>query len=227
MNRDEILTRKAERAPYIWDNGIMAPQDTESGGTWIGINPKNNQWACLLNGYSESDKTMQKSRGEIIPLFLSQESPFPFPTFEIENYNSFHLLYGDNITIRKASWNGKDLTESKPELENGWLFQSSSSWEQEAVINYRKNRFKNWQESSNQEYVTNTNIPVCHTDQEEGKESFSTLMRRNQNHPDERATTSITTIKIEPSSAKMDYFSSQRADSKILCALKRKDIFKK
>lgn len=219
MNRDERLDRPAEIAPFVWESGMIAPQDEQSGGTWIGVHPETRRWACLLNGYSDHDQTHKpvKSRGAIIPDLLASGHDFTILEKGLESYHSFRLIYGDADHIHEALWDGEVLMKDTPQLANHWLFRSSSSWQQDEVLCYRDAVFRRWDETC----LTQANIPSFHTSQDQGHETSSILMRR-QNPA--RATTSITAITLNNDDTRVDYFSSRQDNDLTLRPLNKDDI---
>jgi uncharacterized protein with NRDE domain len=78
MNRDERRDRADELPPRIDDGGptrLLAPRDSERGGTWIGAN-EFGLVALLLNGYVTGDLDLigrpdVPSRGTIVPGLLA------------------------------------------------------------------------------------------------------------------------------------------------------------
>ncbi len=53
FNRDERHTRAKETAPRLWESGnynFLAPEDPDSGGTWLGVNAAG-LVVCILNQY--------------------------------------------------------------------------------------------------------------------------------------------------------------------------------
>lgn len=226
MNRDEMLDREPEVSPYLWPNGIYAPQDVAAGGTWIGLHQGNRQWACLLNGYSPLDdkRGAVTSRGHIIPDLLE----LGFDSFEqniqeiINDYHSFRLIYGDDRHVNEITWDGDGLKGYEVELfDDGWVFRSSSSWEQKMVVEYRANMFRRWRRSFPYKYVAANSVPAFHVESAVGEEALSILMKRDN---PVRATTSITVINIGEQGAEMDYYSSQSDHAGCLCALKAEDL---
>jgi len=99
-NRDEFLNRPTKEA-FWWPTSIpvLAGQDLQAGGTWLGINSQN-KLAALTN-YRDSQKKKEKSlsRGRIINDFLlSQETASSFLDkliLQVEKYNHFNLLLKD------------------------------------------------------------------------------------------------------------------------------------
>jgi len=224
MNRDERLNRACEIAPYLWDGGIVAPQDMQSQGTWIGMHPTTQKWACLLNGYADSDqvtKANRKSRGDIIPQYLTQrlEDFHDYIEQHKHAFASFRLVYGDQGSIYEMTWDCEVLRDHAIEYEDGWVFRSSSSYKQEQVVSHRQGVFQNWYQDPM--YDCAIGIPSFHVLCDVDDQSSSILMRRD--NPD-RASTSITMIEIGRGETCMHYVSSQAEASQFVCALTRADI---
>lgn len=68
-NRDEFYNRPSEKL-FAWINSpIIAGQDLQSGGTWMGVTASG-RWAVLTNYRDVRDKnTYLTSRGHIIQSF--------------------------------------------------------------------------------------------------------------------------------------------------------------
>ncbi|MCU4630226.1 NRDE family protein [Acinetobacter variabilis] len=98
-NRDEFYQRPTQ-ALYEWENSpIIAGQDLQSGGTWMGITTSG-RWAVITNFRDGNDKNnYPTSRGHIIQHFLESElTPIRFAQ-ELEkrqcDYAGFNLFVGD------------------------------------------------------------------------------------------------------------------------------------
>lgn len=98
-NRDEFYHRPTSTI-YSWSNSpIVAGQDLQSGGTWMGITPTG-RWAVVTNFREGQNKTVYPtSRGHLIQAFLESDlTPIRFAK-EIEkvqcDYAGFNLFLGD------------------------------------------------------------------------------------------------------------------------------------
>ncbi|CAG7659355.1 unnamed protein product [Allacma fusca] len=105
FNRDEYYFRPALPACF-WktDPNILAGQDMESGGTWLGINRKTGRIAALTNimgGTVRDPKNPKVSRGAVLTDFLSSGSNFNGRTYctnlyqdpdMLDKYNKFNLI---------------------------------------------------------------------------------------------------------------------------------------
>lgn len=98
-NRDEFYQRSTQ-ALHEWENSpIIAGQDLQSGGTWMGITASG-RWAVITNFRDGNDKNnYPTSRGHIIQHFLESElTPIRFAQ-ELEkrqcDYAGFNLFVGD------------------------------------------------------------------------------------------------------------------------------------
>ncbi|WP_209330049.1 NRDE family protein [Lunatimonas salinarum] len=97
-NRDEYFKRPTASL-RLWDEGFYAGKDLKAGGTWMGIHP-NGRFAALTNFRDISNETPDsKSRGELIPKFLSgNNSVLEFIAHLQETkyqYNGFNLLLAE------------------------------------------------------------------------------------------------------------------------------------
>lgn len=98
-NRDEFYHRPASTI-HVWtDSLIIAGQDLQSGGTWMGITPTG-RWAVLTNFREGGHKALYPtSRGHLIQAFLESDStPIRFAK-QIEkvqcDFAGFNLFLGD------------------------------------------------------------------------------------------------------------------------------------
>ena len=98
-NRDEFYQRPTA-ALHAWQNSpIIAGQDLQSGGTWMGVTAAG-RWAVITNFRDGQDqKSYPTSRGHILQDFLESElTPIRFAQ-ELEkkqcDYAGFNLFVGD------------------------------------------------------------------------------------------------------------------------------------
>lgn len=98
-NRDEFYHRPTA-ALYSWENSpIIAGQDLQSGGTWMGVTEQG-RWAVVTNFRDGLDqKKYFTSRGALIQSFLeSTQTPIRFAQSIEKNqcdYAGFNLFVGD------------------------------------------------------------------------------------------------------------------------------------
>lgn len=98
-NRDEFYQRPTSGLK-AWENSpIIAGQDLQSGGTWMGVT-KSGRWAVVTNFRDATDKkTYPTSRGHLIQAFLeSGLTPIRFAQALEKrqcDYAGFNLLLGD------------------------------------------------------------------------------------------------------------------------------------
>jgi uncharacterized protein with NRDE domain len=103
-NRDEMYQR-ATRAAQFWPDypSILAGQDLEQGGTWLGLD-KSGRLAAVTN-YRDGmvQKTAGTSRGLLVSHYLQkQNAPINYLEqciAESDHFNSFNLLLGDVRTL--------------------------------------------------------------------------------------------------------------------------------
>ena len=141
MNRDESHEREQEIAPaHHWKDGILAPLDPQSNGTWIAVNTKTKDWGALLNGYTDADvppPSKLKSRGQILPSLLRHDDPLDaLHKMECPPFMSFKLILNGTL----FHWDGRSLTKEQDEV----FFQTSSSYKQDDVIKIRSAQFETW-----------------------------------------------------------------------------------
>lgn len=98
-NRDEFYHRPTASLNH-WENSpIIAGQDLQSGGTWMGVT-ENGRWAVITNFRDGHDQnTYPTSRGHIISSFLKSDlNPIRFAQQLEQNqcdYAGFNLFVGD------------------------------------------------------------------------------------------------------------------------------------
>ena len=98
-NRDEFYHRPSSQLHNWSDSPIIAGQDLQSGGTWMGMTTKG-RWAVVTNFRDGADKqTYPTTRGNLIQAFLeSDQTPIRFAQ-ELEktqrDYAGFNLFVGD------------------------------------------------------------------------------------------------------------------------------------
>jgi len=97
-NRDEFYQRPTQQA-HFWrsDPSILAGKDQQAGGSWLGVN-KQKYFAAITNIRTGDRPSEEKrSRGELVTLALSQNSPINFQWLKKHSdaYNPFNLVYGD------------------------------------------------------------------------------------------------------------------------------------
>lgn len=145
MNRDERLDRAPEQPPQEIAEGVFAPLDPVSGGTWIAHN-KAGYWGCILNGYFEDEQPKDlKSRGGILPHFLSKENPLDnVRDLRVQDYPSFRLVLGSPDEVKMFIWDGRNFGQQDFYAHiNNTAFVSSSSLRQSEIIAHRKSLFLN------------------------------------------------------------------------------------
>ncbi|QKS71152.1 NRDE family protein [Paenalkalicoccus suaedae] len=101
-NRDEFLHRPTKNA-YWWDDGILAGQDLDMLGTWLGMT-KSGKLATLTNvRREEAQSSFPHSRGELVTSYLRDERAFYARLNEKEHFAGFNLLYGDITSLQYVS----------------------------------------------------------------------------------------------------------------------------
>lgn len=98
-NRDEFYHRPSSQLHQWSDSPIIAGQDLQSGGTWMGVTEQG-RWAIITNFRDGHDKqTYTTSRGELIQSFLQSDlTPIRFAQ-QLEltqrDYAGFNVFVGD------------------------------------------------------------------------------------------------------------------------------------
>ncbi len=186
MNRDESVLRGPESPLGLHgegDSAWLGPSDAETGGTWIAVNPYG-VTACLLNRYTEETTPVRSgpSRGGIVPALLRRGGPehclnWLFGEFDPTEYASFDLIVLDSDGAATASWDRRGSLR-RGVLPAGWQAVTSSSWNREAVVNWRLDKFRAWAEEPTPRFEGE--IPAFNLLHETGKEWWSPLVRRDR-----------------------------------------------
>lgn len=99
-NRDEALDRPA-RPPQIHRRGampVLAPQDLEAGGTWVGLNAQG-LFGAVTNRFRQGSQDHHRSRGELVFRALekgdAQSAAATIETLAPADYAGFHLALAD------------------------------------------------------------------------------------------------------------------------------------
>jgi uncharacterized protein with NRDE domain len=119
-NRDERLDRAA-RPPRVLDTDpqVIAPQDTEASGTWIGHN-EFGLFASVTNRWTDAELAGERSRGLLVREALSYPSvdaavAFVETQVTVDEYEGFHLVAIDTDRAVLCAWDGAlTITEFDP-----------------------------------------------------------------------------------------------------------------
>jgi hypothetical protein len=201
MNRDERYDRAPEQEPrrIPGDAGRpawLAPFDSASGGTWIGVNARG-VTSCVLNGYEPEDESLRgnpavPSRGSIIPRVLEEQDgvgPARLPgSLDFSAYPSFTLLVASKDGGEIVRWRrGSGLTRET--VVPGLTFLTSSSWNEPEVAGFRYRAFESWRAAGEAE--TN-GVPTFLLAAPAGDEASAPFMTREAS-----ATRSVTQVRVD------------------------------
>lgn len=205
MSRDEARTRPPELPPMPHQAAGLhweGPIDPPSGGTWFGANEAG-LVGCLLNGYVAEDfevmaaGIIKASRGLVIPALMACRTvrealdylESPAGQALTGDCLSFRLVLADRERSIEYQWlvHGE---ASCLELPGEWVMRSSSFWNQDAVIAYREERFREWLAAG---AGFRGDLPGLHLQREPGWEEWAVLMDR-----DFSSTRSISQVSIGP-----------------------------
>jgi uncharacterized protein with NRDE domain len=110
-NRDELLDRDSEPpAVRDWERPVVAPQDADAGGTWIGYNDAG-VLVSLTNRWTDADPTGERSRGLLVRDALARdtaESAVRYVERELDGrgYAGFNLVALDAAAALLVEWGG-------------------------------------------------------------------------------------------------------------------------
>lgn len=102
-NRDEFYHRAA-RPLHWWEGGqLLAGQDLQAGGTWLGVS-RSGRLAALTNyRQATAPRTDTPSRGELVANFLENEASaaqfLHTLALRVDAYNPFNLLVYDGVQL--------------------------------------------------------------------------------------------------------------------------------
>ena len=140
-NRDEFYHRPTSQLHHWKTSPIIAGQDLQSGGTWMGVTEQG-RWAIVTNHRDGHDKnTYPTSRGHLIQAFLeSAQTPIRFAQ-DLEkqqcDYAGFNLFIGDRMQAVYMSNRGEApqvLAKGVFVVSNGLL---SEDWEKTRYLRKR------------------------------------------------------------------------------------------
>lgn len=132
-NRDEFYHRPSTQLQQWSEHGIIAGQDLQSGGTWMGVTPQG-RWAIVTNYRDGADKqTYPTTRGDLVQSFLeSEQTPIRFAQAleqRQRDYAGFNLFVGDQHQAVYMSNRGEApqvLSQGVFVVSNGLM---SDDWE--------------------------------------------------------------------------------------------------
>lgn len=203
MNRDEARSR-SEGSPLgvsISENhNCWYPIDSESGGTWAGINSFGIV-AVLLNRYQEDNPLASHSRGEIIPVALTAKNLEDLELLA-EQLDWFKYKPCDLLVLNwhrwiSISWDGLRFKLLSGEYETPFM-RTSSSKDLDKTSQWRLDEFSRFLDS--EQYGPNPALefhlsPCTHN------QSLGVYMQRTERH-----TKSITQIQLSKGQVQARYF---------------------
>jgi uncharacterized protein with NRDE domain len=208
MNRDEARSRHEGDFQQLTDSQPhrLFPTDSLAGGTWFGANQKGLVLA-LLNRYQASNPNGHKSRGLLIPHFLSTwlsaSQTAELDARALHDYNPFDLIASDSQQTWQLSWDGNDV-RLKQRTESHFSF-SSSALNTNQVLDYRQSLFKDWQQklprSIAPSELAQSVLRDFHLQQTPSAETQSVLMDRHEAH-----TKSICQARVTDTATHLQYF---------------------
>ena len=201
MNRDELFERAPEEAPRIIRGepgrpSWVAPFDSASGGTWIGVNERGVA-ACVLNGYTPEDEALHgntavPSRGSIIPRILEEQNGHGPArvrgTLDFSAYASFTLLVATVEGGEIVRWRHRGAL-TRETVGTGWTFLTSSSWREPDVVAGRLRAYEAWRAEGS---PSTGGIPALHLLAPPGDEANAPFMTRPLG-----ATRSISVVSVD------------------------------
>ena len=111
-NRDERVGRPAEApAKREWERPVVAPRDSEAGGTWLGYNA-DGVFVAITNRWMDADLEGARSRGLLVRDALNHataEDAVRFVERELDerSYDGFNLVVADASAALLVEWDGR------------------------------------------------------------------------------------------------------------------------
>ncbi len=212
FNRDESRSRLRANPPQTRSKegvSILAPTDTQGGGSWIAVN---DQGICafLLNNYGatrpDTGDRAFRSRGEIPLLCASRtevvEAASAVRKLDLEAFRPFILgVVGPGVDGRLLNWNGERL-ESR---DSGHRFVTTSSFNTSEVESYRTRRFMDLLESGADLWNSNQQFEY-HSDRSHADRAFNPLMSR-----EDAETHCVSVVSVSVDSVDFDYYERDSA----------------
>ena len=153
FNRDEQRSRPAAEPPKLHQTGTrkwISATDPAGGGTWLAVNQSGLSLA-LLNSYQSAHRRHShqcgephRSRGLLVSELIGELTSAPHnddwfaSRFVPERYRPFFLVFIDLNDEQLWHWDGENLEQIET-FERMW---STSSFQPESVIPWRKERFR-------------------------------------------------------------------------------------
>ena len=111
-NRDELVGRSSEPpARRDWERPVVAPRDSEAGGTWIGYNDAG-VFVAITNRWIDADLDDDRSRGLLVRDALNHgtaEDAVRFVERDLDEraYQGFNLVVADEAAALLVEWDGR------------------------------------------------------------------------------------------------------------------------
>ncbi|MCE9563136.1 MAG: NRDE family protein [Planctomycetes bacterium] len=136
FNRDESPTRAKGLPPQVRHFGThcaIMPIDPVSGGTWLAVNDAGLSLALLNVNLADRDRAAPKpprSRGEIIPAFLTTDSPAAALVaaehlLDYRDFAPFRLILIGNGVAADVRWDGREPMGTSRPVVSPQMFTSS------------------------------------------------------------------------------------------------------
>jgi uncharacterized protein with NRDE domain len=210
-NRDELTTRPAALPPAITRVGsrlAIMPIDSQSGGTWIGVNDAG--LACSLLNVYDSLTTMAApiSRGTIIPPLLAYgdiDSALMWASqLDAGRYQPFRLLIVDGRELVECCSDGRTMRQRRQPLHDA-VIRTSCGLGDRLVASPRAALFRQFLSATSNKVAAED---LFHLHQWRGREEVSVRMRRA-----DARTVSHTVIEVRERTVRVMYRPAEAAES--------------
>ena len=229
FNRDELRSRSPAEPPRIFGNSseFIMPIDSQSGGTWIGVN-SSGLFFALLNVYEANSENVSEnhrgeSRGIIIPELLlcrgidCMEKKIKRMDYDL--FQGFRLIFLDinSMFFGNIRWNQKILTRQNESWNGKPVFFTSSGLGDQYVYEPRKKLFYEYFsgfDASERYYEIQDRF---HLDRMRGREDRGILMEREK-----ALTVSRSVVEIQQDQIRFLYFTPPDSASPEIVRMIRK-----
>jgi hypothetical protein len=206
FNRDEQKSREKAKPPSVGEESgskYIAPQDCRSHGTWLLVN----EFGISIGVLNHSDPLNEGESGRFVSRGLLplkgvgcstvKDVVEQIRSIELADFNSFHLLaVGPERKLCLLTWDGVSVMEAH--LDAIELPLTTSSYQSEAVVSYRKNLFAKM--TADVDDGVSVALKRYHHSHDSDVGPFSVMMNRS-----DACTLSISHIKVDTDEIQFRY----------------------
>ncbi len=148
-NRDERYERSTALPPAIYNMSsgkILAPRDTQAGGTWFAVNENGNAVVFLNGAFKKHDPKppYRKSRGLVAIELADHEHPIKaFKDARLHDIEPFTAIIYDGGLLFECRWDGIRKYRKSPDGASPHIWSSATLYD-EAAAARRETWFREW-----------------------------------------------------------------------------------